>query len=77
MKQQDLIKDLVAYPFLRRGNWQLKISTLKNMSVLIVGNHLLDVDKFFVRNFSNLDEAALFIEMIIIKDDHDGKHQTY
>ena len=71
MKSQ-LTKDLVSYPFLRRGNYQLKISVLKHMSVIIVGNHMMDVDKFFVKHFSNLEEAANFIEFIILKDEYGG-----
>jgi hypothetical protein len=65
-------KDLVAYPFIRRGNYQLKISVFKNMSVVIVANHMLDIDKFFVKHFGNLEEAANFIEYIIIKDEYNG-----
>lgn len=71
MMQGD-IKDLVTYPFMRRGNYQLKISVFKNMSVVIVANHMLDVDKFFVKHFGNLEEAANFIEFIIIKDEYNG-----
>lgn len=68
----ELIKDLVSYPFMRRGNYQLKISVLKHMSVLVVGNHLQDVDKFFVKYFGNLEEAANFIEFTILKDGYGG-----
>ena len=67
-----LIKDLVSYPFIRRGNYQLKISVFKNMSVVIVANHVLDIDKFFVKHFGNLEEAADFIEFTIIKDQQNG-----
>lgn len=70
----DLIKDLVSYPFMRRGNYQLKISVLKHMSVLVVGNHLQDVDKFFVKHFGNLEEAADFIEFTLLKDEQNGKY---
>ena len=69
-----LTKDLVSYPFLRRGNYQLKISVLKHMSVVVVGNHMRRVDKFFVKYFSNLEEAANFIEFIILKDEQDGRY---
>jgi hypothetical protein len=72
MMKSQLTKDLVSYPFLRRGNYQLKISVLKHMSVIIVGNHMMDVDKFFVKHFSNLEEAANFIEFIILKDEYGG-----
>jgi hypothetical protein len=69
-----LTKDLVSYPFLRRGNYQLKISVLKHMSVVVVGNHMRAVDKFFVKHFSDLEEAANFIEFIILKDEQDGRY---
>ena len=72
--KSELTKDLVSYPFLRRGNYQLKISVLKHMSVVIVGNHMRHIDKFFVKHFSNLEEAADFIEFIILKDKQDGRH---
>lgn len=68
------IKDLVSYPFMRRGNYQLKISVFKHMSVVIVANHVLDIDKFFVKHFDNLNDAADFIEFTIIKDYQDGGH---
>jgi hypothetical protein len=71
MKEQ-LIKDLVSYPFLRRSNWQLKVSVLKNMSVVVVGNHLMFIDKFFVKHFTSMDKAADYIEFIIIKDELNG-----
>jgi hypothetical protein len=74
--RQQLIKDLVSYPFLRRGNYQLKISVFKNMSVVIVANHVLDLDKFFVKHFGNLEEAADFIEFTIIKDEQDGRFKA-
>lgn len=70
--REQLIKDLVSYPFLRRGNWQLKVSVLKNMSVVVVGNHLMFIDKFFVKHFTSMDKAADYIDFIIIKDELNG-----
>ena len=52
----------------------MKISVFKNMSVVIIANHVLDIDKFFVKHFSNLEYAADFIEFIIIKDEQDGRY---
>ena len=69
-----LIKDLITYPFIRRGNYQMKISVFKNMSVVIVANHVMDLDKFFVKHFGNLEEAADFIEYTILKDEQDGRY---
>ena len=67
----DMIKrhdDLTSYPFLRRGNYQLKISVYKNHYVLVIGHHMLHEEKFFVKHFSSPDEAAIYIEYIIEKD---------
>jgi len=44
------------------------------MSVVIVANHVLDIDKFFVKHFGNLEHAADFIEFIIVKDEQDGRY---
>lgn len=59
---------LTSYPFLRRGNYQFKISILKENNVLVVANHMMNVDKFFVKHFTSLEEASVYIEMIIEKD---------
>ena len=44
------------------------------MSVVIVANHMMDLDKFFVKHFDNLEQAADFIEFTIIKDEQDGRY---
>jgi hypothetical protein len=74
MMKDKLIKDLVSYPFIRRGNYQMKISIFKNMSVVIVAHHVLDLDKFFVKHIGNLEQAADFIEFTILKDEQDGRY---
>lgn len=61
-------EDLVSYPFLRRGNYQLKISVYKKNHVLVVARHILHEEKFIIKHFSNLEEAAIYIEYIIEKD---------
>ncbi len=52
----------------------MKISIFKNMSVVIVAHHVLDLDKFFVKHFGNLEQAADFIEFTILKDEQDGRY---
>lgn len=61
-------EDLVSYPFLRRGNYQFKVSVYKKNHVVVVANHLMNVDKFFVKDFTSLEEAAVYIEYIIQRD---------
>ncbi len=52
----------------------MKISIFKNMSVVIVAHHVLDLDKFFVKHIGNLEQAADFIEFTILKDEQDGRY---
>jgi hypothetical protein len=69
---EQLYKNLQSYQFIRRGNYQFKVSIYKQNQCLIVGNHIFDPDKFFIRSFEDLELAALYIEYIITKDYQDG-----
>lgn len=62
------MKDLKSFPTYRRGNYQFKISVFKNDSVLIVGNHLLDDNKFFVQHFDNEPDAVTYMEYLVERD---------
>ena len=62
------MKDLKSFPAVRRGNYQFKVSIFKNMSCLIVGNHLIDDNKFFVQHFTNEADAVIYMEYLIEKD---------
>lgn len=61
-------EDLVSYPFLRRGNYQFKISVYKKNNVLVVARHIIHEEKFIVKHFSSPEEAAIYIEYIVEKD---------
>ncbi len=67
MKTQS-IKNLVSFPTVRRGNWQLKASIYKSSQVLIVANNIV-TEAFVIRIFDNDDEATKFINFLIDKDD--------
>ena len=61
-------KVIRSFKTIRRGNYQLRLSVFGNDSFLIVGNHILDDTKFFVRHFTNEVEAVIYMEYIIEKD---------
>lgn len=61
-------KNLVSFPAIRRGNWQLKASLYKDSQFLVVGNNMV-TDAFVIRTFDNDDEASKFINFLIDKDD--------
>lgn len=62
------MKNLKSFPAVRRGNYQLKVSVFKNNSVIIVGNHVIDTEKFFVKHFMNEVDAVIYMEYLIEKD---------
>ena len=63
-----IAKNLVSFPTVRRGNWQLKASIYKDSQVLLVANNMM-TDGFIIRVFDNDDEASKFINFIVDKDE--------
>ena len=61
-------KNLVSFPTIRRGNWQLKASLYKDSQFLVVANNMV-TDAFVIRTFDNDDEASKFINFLVDKDD--------
>lgn len=66
MAQQ--FEDLLSYPLIRRGNYQFKVSIYKKNFVLVFGHHIMEPDKFLIKQFTSLEEAAIYLEYIVEKD---------
>lgn len=63
-----IAKNLVSFPTVRRGNWQLKASIYKDSQVLLVANNLM-TESFVIKIFDNDDDASKFINDLIDKDE--------
>lgn len=63
-----IAKNLVSFPAVRRGNWQLKASIYKDSQVLLVANNMV-TDGFIIKVFDNDEEASTFINFIVDKDE--------
>lgn len=61
-------KNLVSFPAIRRGNWQLKASLYRGMQFLVVANNMV-TEAFVIRTFDNDEDASKFINVLIDKDD--------
>lgn len=61
--------NLISFVTIRRGNWILKISVYKRKDVLLVAQHYFDTERFIVKHFSNHDEAANYIDLLVEKED--------
>jgi hypothetical protein len=60
-----LSPNLISFFLVRRGNWTLKVSVYKNKQILVLMQHVYDMDKIIMEYFQSQDEAANFIEHMI------------
>lgn len=56
--------NLISFVTIRRGNWIMKISVYRTKEVLLVAQHYFDNDKFQLRQFSDQEEAAKYIDKL-------------
>jgi len=65
MMKAKLSPNLISFFLVRRGNWTLKVSVYKNKQILVLMQHVYDIDKIIMQIFQSQDEAANFIELMI------------
>ena len=65
MMKARLSPNLISFFLVRRGNWTLKVSVYKNSQILVIMQHLFDVDKIVMQMFHDQNDAANFIEHMI------------
>jgi len=65
MMKAKLSPNLISFFLVRRGNWTLKVSVYKNKQILVLMQHVYDMDKIIMEYFQSQDEAANFIEHMI------------
>jgi hypothetical protein len=60
-----LSPNLISFFLVRRGNWMLKVSVYKNKQILVLMQHVYDMDNIVVQYFNDQNQAADFIEHMI------------
>jgi hypothetical protein len=60
--------NMISFVTVRRGEWILKISVYKTQQVLVIAQHCYEQERVMVRVFTTQDEAANFIEQMVIED---------
>lgn len=71
MMKAKVSPNLISFVTIRRGNWVMKISVYKTRWVLLVAQHYYDKEKFIIKQFSDHNEAASFIDFLA-ESDYDG-----
>jgi hypothetical protein len=60
-----LSPNLISFFLVRRGNWMLKVSVYKNKQILVLMQHVYDMDNIIMQYFNDQNQAADFIEYMI------------
>ena len=68
--------NLISFITVRRGDWILKVSIYKNKQVLVVAQHYYDLDKTIIKTFLDQNNAANFIEELILIDIQDERNDS-
>jgi hypothetical protein len=63
-----LSPNMVSFITVRRADWILKISVYKNKQIMVIAQHCYDFEKTVVTFFTDQNDAADFIEKLIIED---------
>lgn len=60
--------NLLSFVTVRRGDWIMKISVYKTKHVLLIAQNYYATEQIIIKHFKNHDEAANFIETLIIEE---------
>lgn len=68
MMKAKISPNLISFVTVRRGEWILKVSVYKNKQIMVIAQHCYEYEKMIIRCFSDQNEAADFIELLVIED---------
>jgi hypothetical protein len=60
--------NLLSFITVRRGDWIMKISVYKTKHVLLIAQNYYATEQIIIKHFKNHDEAANFIDTLIIEE---------
>jgi hypothetical protein len=65
MMRAKLSPDLISFVLVRRGEWLLKVSVYKNKYIMVVAQHVFDMEHTIIQFFLDQNRAADFIEQLV------------
>jgi len=68
MMKAKLSPNLISFVTVRIGEWILKVSVYKNKQIMVIAQHCYEFEKIIIRCFIDQNEAADFIELLVIED---------
>lgn len=68
MMKAKLFPNMISFVAVRRGEWILKVSVYKNKQIMIIAFNYYDMEKLKINFFTNQNDAADFIEQLVIEE---------
>jgi presenilin-like A22 family membrane protease len=65
MMRAKLSPNLISFVLVRRGEWLLKVSVYKNKYIMVLAQHVFDMEHTIIRFFLDQNQAADFIEQLV------------
>jgi len=63
-----LSPNMISFVTVRRGAWALKISVYRNKQIMVIAQHCYDYERTIIRIFFDQNDAADFIEQLVIEE---------
>jgi hypothetical protein len=71
-----LSPNLISFITVRRRSWILKVSVYKSKQIMVVAQHCYDFDKTIIKWFLDQNNAAEFIEELVLSDIKDERNDS-
>ena len=68
MMKAKISPNMISFVTVRRGEWILKVSVYKNKQIMVIAQHCYELEILIIRCFNDQNEAADFIELLVIED---------
>jgi hypothetical protein len=68
MMKARISENMISFVTVKRGDWIIKVSVFKNRQIMVIAQHCFDMEILIIRYFTNQNQAADFIEQLVIED---------
>lgn len=65
MMKAKISPNMISFITVRRGEWYLKISVYKTSQIMVLAQHVYEMENVSIRFFTNQHEAADYIEFLV------------
>jgi len=68
MMKAKISPNMISFVTVKRGDWIIKVSVYKTKQIMVVAQNCYEMENIFIKYFTNQNDAAEFIEKLVIED---------